>query len=317
MATKANLGLRDAALLVMVALIWGCNFIVIKWGLATMPPLLFSALRFIACALPWVFLVPRPQASGLDIIKLGFVLGVCLFGFLFVGINAGVPPGLASLIMQSQVFFTAVLAFAVDGDRPAPHKRWAIAIGLAGIAIVATQRVAMGGVGGFALVLCGALSWGAANVMLKRLPSINMLALMVWISLVPPLPLLALSAVQSSPAALWGAVIHIGWQGWTAVAYTALLSTIVGYGLWGTMLQRHDSATVAQFALLVPVFGLASASLVYGESSNRWEMVAIALILFSLALSSYGHLVDAKAWRTLWERSARVRFARPSGTRWP
>ena len=115
-----------------------------------------------------------------------------------------------------------------------------------------------------------------------------MLALMVWISLVPPLPLLALAALQSGPTELWAAALGIGWRGGFAILYTALLSTIVGYGIWGTMLQRYDTATVAQFSLLVPVFGLVGASLVYGEHYTSTEMIAILLILLSLIVSTYG-----------------------------
>ena len=288
MATGNTLRPLDAAQLTLVAAIWGLNFLVIRWGLDSVPPLLFTALRFVFCAVPWVFFLKRPDASLWELCGLGFDLGAGVFGFLFVGIAAGVPPGLASLLMQSQVFFTAALSYLLVSERLKHHRFVAIGIGTLGITIVAAQYAHSSGLTGFALVLCGALSWGFANVLLKRLPRNDMLALMVWISLVPPLPLLALAALQSGPSELWAAALGIGWRGGFAILYTAILSTIVGYGIWGTMLQRYDTSTVAQFSLLVPVFGLIGASLVYGEHYTSAEVVAIFLILLSLVVSTYG-----------------------------
>ena len=288
MATGSTLRPLDAALLTLVAGIWGLNFLVIRWGLDSVPPLLFTALRFVFCAVPWVFFLKRPDASWGELCGLGFVLGACVFGFLFVGIAAGVPPGLASLLMQSQVFFTAALSYILDSERLKHHRFVAIGIGALGIAVAATQYTHASGLAGFVLVLCGALSWGFANILLKRLPRNDMLGLMVWISLVPPLPLLALAALQSGPSEVWSAALGIGWRGGFAILYTAILSTIVGYGIWGTMLQRYETSTVAQFSLLVPVFGLVGASVVYGEHYTPAEMVSIFLILLSLIVSTYG-----------------------------
>ncbi len=294
MATGNTLRPIDAAQLTLVAAIWGLNFLVIRWGLDSVPPLLFTALRFVFCAVPWVFFLKRPDASWRELCKLGFVLGACVFGFLFVGIAAGVPPGLASLLMQSQVFFTAALSYLLMSERMRQHRLVAIGIGTLGIMIAATQYAHSSGLTSFALVLCGALSWGFANVLLKRLPRNDMLALMVWISLVPPVPLLILAALQSGPSDVWAAALGIGWRGGFAILYTAILSTIVGYGIWGTMLQRYDTATVAPFSLLVPVFGLVSASAVYGEHYSPAEMVAISLILLSLIVSTYGATGEAR-----------------------
>ena len=288
MATGNTLRPLDAALLTLVAGIWGLNFLVIRWGLDSVPPLLFTALRFVFCSVPWVFFLKRPDASWGELCGLGFVLGACVFGFLFVGIAAGVPPGLASLLMQSQVFFTAALSYLLVSERLRHHRFVAIGIGALGIAVAATQYTHASGLAGFVLVLCGALSWGFANILLKRLPRNDMLGLMVWISLVPPVPLLALAAMQSGPSEVWSAALGIGWRGGFAILYTAILSTIVGYGIWGTMLQRYDTSTVAQFSLLVPVFGLVGASVVYGEHYTPAEMVSIFLILLSLIVSTYG-----------------------------
>lgn len=297
MSRKAGLATRDAALLLLVSLIWGCNFLVIKWGLASMPPLLFTALRFLACAVPWIFVVPRPLVGWGALVALGAVLGVGVFGFLFTGIAAGVPPGLASLLMQAQVFFTAALAMCT-GDRLPAYRVSAVVLGLVGIAIVAGHDIPSTAHGlGVALVIAGAFCWGLANMMLRRMPTANMLGVMVWISLVPPLPLLMLAATTGGPEAVWASIVHMGWQAVAAVLYTALLSTIIGYGLWGWMLQRYQTTVVAQFSLLVPVFGLLSTGFVYGERHSAVENAAIIVVLLSLALSLYGHKLSVLMMR--------------------
>lgn len=276
----------DGAILVMVAFLWGFNFVVIAVGLDHFPPLLFSALRFLICAFPAVLILPRPAIPWRDLIALGVVLGTLLFGFLFVGIHVGVPPGLASLVMQTQVFFTLLLGVAVLGERPRPLNWVALAIGFLGIALIATEQNRAGSGLALLLVLSGALSWGVANVMMKRLPRVNMLHLMVWISLVPPLPLIALSLVVDGPETITSALAGFNMSGLGAVLYTGLVSTVLAYGVWGRMLQRYPTAVVTPFALLVPLFGLGSAVLALGERYTGLDIAAGVLVLFALVLNT-------------------------------
>jgi O-acetylserine/cysteine efflux transporter len=275
----------DALALLFVAFVWGFNFVVIAIGLDSYPPLFFSALRFLICALPAVFVLPRPAVSTMRLVALGLVLGVLLFGFLFLGIRAGTPPGLASLLMQAQAFMTVALGAACLKARPSPVNWAALAIGLAGLALIAAERGRSGSVGAMALVLAAALSWATANIMMVRMPRINMLHFMAWMSLVPPLPLLALSLATEGSEAILSALAGSSPVSIGAVVYTGLVSTLGGYGIWGTMLQRHSPAAVAPFALLVPVFGLASAALVLGERLERSEAIGSLLVILALAVN--------------------------------
>lgn len=277
----------DTALLVLVAFVWGFNFVVIALGLHNFPPLLFTALRFATCAL-LVFLVPRPQMGWAQLTAVGIALGTLVFAFLFAGIHAGMPAGIASVIMQMQVFFTVLLGMVVLAERPLLTSWLAVIVGAAGIVLLASERMALGGWAAFSMVLAGALSWGAANILLKALPKANMLHLMVWMSLVPPLPLLALSfVIEGRPAietALWG----LSWAGVGAVLYTGLLSTVFAYAVWGSMLQRYQTSIVAPFALLTPVFGLLSAQLVLHEHHTSTQTAAVILIVLALAINLWG-----------------------------
>jgi len=285
MTSEPGLKLADVALLTAVALIWGLNFVVIALGLKGFPPLLFSALRFLVCAFPVIFFVPKPKVGWWSLLAVGIVLGTLVFAFLFVGINMGMAAGLSSLVMQMQVFFTVILGVVMLKERPLPLNWFAVLLGLAGIAMIAVERAENGGIAAFAVVLAGALSWGFANILLKTLPKVNMMHLMVWMSLVPPLPLLILSGLFEGWDRMQSAVVQTTWLGVGAILYTGLLSTVLAYGIWGRMLQRHTTTAVAPFALLTPVFGLVSASIFLGERYSGAEAIASILVVAALGLN--------------------------------
>lgn len=281
-------GLREAVVLVLVAFIWGFNFVVIRIGLDHFPPLLFSALRFVVSAIPGVFIIPRPRIPLASLLALGIMLGIILFSLLFLGIAAGVAPGLASLVMQTHVLFTILLGAALLGERPHPLQWLAVAIGFAGIALITIETGWTPHLLALALVLGGAVAWGISNIQMKRLPRTDMLGLMVWISLIPPVPLILLAIAIDGWSAVSDALQGLTWSGAAAVAYTGYLSTVFAYGCWGAMLQRHSTSVVAPFALLVPVFGMGAAAIFLGEQFGALRLAASALILLALTLNLFG-----------------------------
>lgn len=287
-ATTRRLSTADALLLLLVAFLWGFNFVVIAVGLRGLPPLLMASLRFFFCAVPGIFIVPRPAIRWRDLLAVGIMLGTLVFAFLFAGIAAGMPAGLASLIMQSQIFFTILFGVVLLKERPRPMNWLAIAVGAAGIVTISLERSGAGNILAFLLLLAGALSWGIANIILKHLPKTGMLPLMIWMSIVPPLPLLAASLLLEGTDRITAAFLDPSPIVIGAVLYTGLLSTILAYGIWGHMLQKYETALVAPFAMLVPVFGLLSAALVLGEMPSSAELAASALVLAGLALNVWG-----------------------------
>lgn len=276
---------RDAVLLIFIAFIWGFNFVVIRWGLNHFPPLLFSALRFSACILPIAFGMPRPVISWGSLMALGITLGLCVFGFLYLGINAGMGAGLASVLMQAQVFFTLIISLLLFGERPDENGVMAISLGIAGLTIIYLQGGQQGSWSGFWFVMLAALSWGVSNTIIKKLPRVNMLELMVWISIVPPIPLFILSFLFEDHALAKASFIEMDWRGWLAVLYTAFLSTILAYSVWGTMLQRYSADKAAPFALLVPVFGITSAWVFLGTEMRPADLIGPAFIIVALSLN--------------------------------
>jgi O-acetylserine/cysteine efflux transporter len=257
--------LRDVMIALLVVAILGTNFVAIKAGVTELPPLLLTGLRFFFAAIPGVFIVHPPKSSWLTTAGFGLVLGVLQFGSLFSAIHLGMPAGLSSLLIQTQVFFTIGFAFLVFRERP---KGWQITGGViaaAGIAVIAIDKAQGANFGPFALVIFSGLSWGVANIIAKRAGKINMLAFVIWSSLISPVPLFMLSFLFEGIQTDLKALANASWISVASVAYLAYPTTIFAFSLWNGLLTRHTAASVAPFALLVPVWGIVSTALVFGE----------------------------------------------------
>src|SRR5919198_667021 len=294
---------RHTALAVLIAAVWGVNFVVIHAGLQHFPPLLFSALRFTFVGLPAVFVVGRPRVRWYWVVAVGGSLGVLSFGLLFVGIDQGMPAGLSSLVLQTQVIFTVAFAALTLGERPRRAQVIGAGIALAGLAAIATDRAASAPIVPFVLVIGAAAAWGVANVCTRVAQPPDGLALMVWASLVAPLPLLALSLAFDGPHAVGAALRGIDLGGIAALAYIVGPSTLFGFATWTGLLRRYPTATVAPFTLLVPVFGIAAAALTLGERPSAPELAGAALVILGLLYGlarprsqrSYGKVAPASA----------------------
>jgi len=276
---------RDLLLVALVIMAWGSNFSAMKLVLEDLPPFLFVGLRF-AILIPLIAVFPRP-ASWRAILTIGVLVNMGQFTFLFSAMRADVTAGLASLILQSQAPLTILLAAVFFRERVTPVQIAGIGLaclGLAGFGLAGGGNVTLIGL---ALVLCGALSWACGNLVFRRLPGVNMPALFIWASLVPPLPMLALSVAFEGPAP-FATIAAMDLTGWGGVVYVAIVSTILGYSIWGALLSRHPAAMVTPFALGIPVVGIAVAALVLGERVGPWEVLSGAVILAGIALAVLG-----------------------------
>lgn len=279
--------LRDILLALGVVLIWGLNFVAIKWGVDEISPFLLTALRYIGCALPAVFFIRRPSVSWPLLIAYGMTVGVLQFSFLFTAIRLGMPAGLASLVMQMQVFFTMSLAILLLGDRPTPLQLGGAAIALLGLATIGAEHLGGAVLVPLLLTLVAALFWAVSNIVTKRAGRVDMFAFVVWGSLVPPLPMLALSLLLEGPQPLLD-LVSISPQALFSVLFIAYGSTLVGYGIWAVLLGRYPASLVAPFSLLVPVVGFAAAFVFLGEAMTGLEVLGSLLIFGGLVLNVFG-----------------------------
>jgi len=283
---------RDIGMGLAVVVLWGLNFTAIKVGLGNMPPLLLAAVRFAVVCLPAIFFLPRPPVAWRWLIALGLTINVGQFAFLFMGIKLGMPAGLASLIHQSQAFFTLVIAVLLIGERWHWNHLAGLIIAAVGMAVIATQQGSSMTAIGFWLTLTGAASWGAGNVIMRRatqgVPPFSMLALVVWAGAVAILPLALLSLFIEGPAAWQEAWNSVTGTTVACIIYLAYFATLGGYGLWGKLLSRYPAAVVSPFALLVPVVGMSSAALFLGEAFSLHQIIGALLLMTGLVVHVFG-----------------------------
>jgi O-acetylserine/cysteine efflux transporter len=288
--------LSHTLLALLTVAIWGCNFVVIRWGLDAFPPILFGTLRFVLAALPMVLFYQLPRSHWRAVATYGLLQFVLQFGSMFTAVALGMPPGLTSLVVQSQALFTVVLAALVLGERANALQSAGLMVAFTGIAYAAFNVTGELHVSwfAFALAVLGAFGWGAGNVQLRRMATVQKLTplpplgLMSWASLMAVPPLLALSVYFEGLPAITAALSKASWGAWGAVLFQSYANTLLGYGIWSWLIGQHGAIKVAPYSLLVPLFGLTSAAWFLGEALQLWKWGVFALIVGGLALNQWG-----------------------------
>ena len=298
MTTPAALPARHFLLALAVVAIWGTNFAIMKVALGVMPPLLFATLRFALALLPAAFFIRRPAVPWRLLALYGVLIGAGQFGVLYVAVQRFISPGMASLVVQTQVFFTILLAIAIDGERVRGYQWLGLLLAAGGIAVIALHVDATTTPLGLAMVLFAALAWAGGNLVARHSGRVDMLGYMVWSSLFALPPLLLGSLWLEGGPAIDAALRHADAATWAAVLWQSLGNTLFGYAAWSWLLARHPAATVAPMALLVPVFGMGASALWLAEPLPGWKLAAAALVIAGLALNLM--------WPRLRERLAAV-----------
>lgn len=280
---------RHRLLAVLVAVLWGVNFIAIHASLEQFPPFFTVALRWTPLALAALLFVPRPDVPWRWILLYGLGFGVLQFAFLYWGMATGMPAGLASLVLQSSAPFTVVLG-ALLGEHLSARRAFGVLVALLGLGIVGSQRGDVSAVWPFVLTVLGGLGWALGNLAVRRARSTQPVRLTMWMSIVPPIPMLALSLAVEGPERIADSITSVGTSvGALAVAglaYTSLVATVVGTGIWAWLMARHPAGTVAPFSMLVPVTGLTAAWLLLGERPSLVEWLGCAVVVVGVLLTA-------------------------------
>ena len=284
-----------------VVFVWGTSFVVIRLGLDGMSPLWLATLRMALCCFPWVLFIPRPAAPWRKIALFGALLGLGQFGLLFLAMRKDISPGLASLVIQSQVFFTLGLSLVILGERLRMDQLAGLLLAVGGLGVIALNLDASVTLLGVGMVLGVAFFWACANLLVKSLGPVNMLHFMVWSCLLGLPLMVALAWAVEGPQALVVGLQHAGWVVWGSVLWQALGNTLFGYGVWNWLMARHPAATVSPLGLMVPIVGMATSALALGEALPGWKLGAAALVLCGLAV-----IICWPLLQTAWRREARV-----------
>lgn len=275
--------LKHSLLALLVVVIWGGNFVVIDAGQEDVPPLLFLALRFIVVCLPAIFFLKPPQIGWRQILLIGGFLSLGQFTLLYLALALGMPPGLASLLLQTQVMFSLAVAALVLRERPSRRQLIGAFIGMLGLAIIVISHSQSAPWLPLLVTLASALAWSVGNVLARRAQATSGLSLVVWSGVVVPLPAFALSLVVDSPPVVWQALTNLSWVAIGSTVYTAVFASLIGYGIWNSLLTRYPTSAVVPFTLLVPVVGILAAWLVQNEQPSVAELMGGAIMLAGLA----------------------------------
>ncbi|WP_437883181.1 EamA family transporter [Pseudomonas sp. LRF_L74] len=279
---------RDLLLALVVIIVWGANFVVIKVGLDGLPPMLLGALRFALAALPALFLVKRPNLPWRWLVAYGCTISLGQFAFLFEAMANGMPAGLASLVLQAQAFFTMGFAAMFLGERVRGSSLVGVLVAAGGLVMIGVESNHSTTLIGIVLTLCGAAMWAMGNVLTRRFGKVDLMGLVVWGSLIPPLPFLALSYFLDGPQRIAHALSHINLNSILALLYLSLVATLLGYGLWSRLLSRYPAGQVAPFSLLVPVVGLSSAAWLLDERLAPLQWAGAILVMVGLLINVFG-----------------------------
>ncbi len=285
---------KDGLLALLVVVVWGLNFVVIKVGLHNMPPLMLAGLRFLLVAFPALFFVARPKIPFRLLLGYGLTISFGQFAFLFCAINFGMPAGLASLVLQAQAFFTIILGALVFGERLQGKQLVGIALAVVGVLVLAEaslngQHVALLG---FLLTLAAAFCWASGNIFNKKIMQLEtrpaVMSLVVWSALIPIVPFMVASYLLDGPTVMLHSLVTLDLTTILSLIYLAFVATIVGYGIWGALLGRYETWCVAPLSLLVPVVGIASAALLLDEKLGALQLVGALLVMAGLYINVFG-----------------------------
>ena len=279
--------LRHLLLALSVVAIWGTNFVVIRWGLDAFAPYTFAALRYTFSFLPFIFFIKRPAMTWTKLAAFGVLIGVGQFGLLFWAMRSDISPGLASLVIQSQVFFTIGLSAMLYRDRLKMLQWPAFALAVAGLGVVASHVSTKSGVTAFGvmLVIGAAVAWSLCNIIARAAGRVDALGFMVWSSPFAAVPLWIITLLQNGTQPVIDSLHRAGTVPWLAVAWQAIGNTLFGYGAWNWLLARHSPSAVTPTALLVPVFGMTASALALHEGLPMWKLGAAALVMGGLAVN--------------------------------
>lgn len=299
--TRPGLPPLHFLLALAVVAVWGTNFVVIRWALDDLPPLTFAALRFTFALLPAVFFLKKPDVPWWNLAAYGALIGVGQFGLLYIAMTQFISPGLASLVVQVQAFFTVGFAMMIAKEAIKPFQLVALALAASGLAWLMVHTNAEVTPIGLVLVLGAALAWASGNTVARLAGPVNMLSYVVWSSVFGAIPLFGLAfAFEGWPAISQG-ISNADAGTWAAVAWQSVGNTIFGYASWAWLLARHPAATIAPLSLLVPVFGMGASAILLSEPLTSWKLQAAVLVMAGLALN------------TLWPSIRRRFFAPVSG----
>ncbi|MGB1311068.1 MAG: EamA family transporter [Leucothrix sp.] len=273
----------------LVTAIWGTNFVFIHIGLQELPPFTFATLRFALAAFPLILFLPKPNIPWKYLIAFGVFIGFGQFGFLFWAMQDNITPGLASLVVQTQVFFTILLATWLFSEGVKSIQIVALVISFSGLMLIGLFTDGQTTILGLFMVLFAAFCWASGNLIVKKVGKVDLIAFLAWSSIFSVPPLLLMAFYLEGSTLMLSSITQASAQAWLVVVWQTVGNTLIGYGLWNGLLHRYPAAAIAPWALLVPVFGMSASALFLDEVLPWWKMLAATLIISGLVINLFAN----------------------------
>lgn len=276
----------DLARALGVTFLWGLNFSLIKVCLTWFDPFTLSGIRFLLCALPLIFFVPRPDVSPIWVVAYGLCFGIGTWGLVNWGVQSGSAPGVSSIVLQTSALFSAVFGIVLFAERPTPGKMIGLLVAAIGLGILFRLQDGSVTVEGVALVIAGAFFMGVANSLVKAAAPRRHLSFLAWSSLISPLPLFALGYLQFGGVPL----VPVAEAKTLAIVCACLLissylATLYSYYVWNRLIHRYELSQVAPLSLVVPVFGITISHFVFAEPFGGDKLLACVLVMLGLLIA--------------------------------
>lgn len=281
------MSIQHHLLALLVSFIWGTNFVTIEVGLQEIPPFMLATLRFCLAVFPLILFYKKPNVSWFHLVAYGVLVGFGQFGFLFWAIKDNITPGLASLVVQVQVFFTIILSALLFSEKVKRIQWFALLLAACGVIVIILNTDGQTTVIGLATVIFAAASWAAGNIVVKTSQPEDIIGFMVWSSVFAIPPLFVFSLYFEGQGNALFAVRDASLTAWAVILWQTIGNTLIGYGLWNYLLKRFHAADVTPWALMVPVFGLGASYLLLDEPLQNWKLIAAAMIIFGLLINIY------------------------------
>ena len=273
---------RELLLALLVPLTWALGFTVAKAALDEFPPLLLMSMRFFIAGLILIWFVPIPRHCLKDLFWISLVGSTIQYGLTFTGLSM-IDASLGGIIVQLEVPFSVLLAVIFFRERPGLLRIIGMTISFIGIVLIAGRPGLSSHLEGILLTASGALVWAVGQIMYKRISSqINGLTGIAWIGVIAAPQMLIGSMIFETGQV--DALMNASWVGWTSVVYLGLIMTVVGYGIWFTVLGRNPVSHVMPVLLVLPVFTVLFSVILLGERPSLEVLLGGVTILAGVSL---------------------------------
>jgi O-acetylserine/cysteine efflux transporter len=270
--------LRDLLLALLVCLAWVGNFLASALALRDMPPLLFTGLRLALLGLLLAAFLRRPaKGQWPRLLLISLCVGVLHFGLSFWALKLAGNLSSPAIVMQSYVPMSVLLAWSLLGERFGWRTGAAVALSFGGVLVLGFDPLVLANPASLFMMLVSAFFLALGTVLMRDLAGVTRYGMQAWTALIGVGPLLGLS-LWLEPGG-FASLATLGWVPWFGIAYAAVVASLVGHGIYYSLIQRHPVASVMPWLLLTPLLAMGLGIAFFGDRPGPKLWLGGAMVL--------------------------------------